>query len=207
MKAKLLLIVGFVAITGLTATAQKITEGDKDLAFLKGETKFNIEYDYTGMTISRDNKPEADYLKEHVDKGNAKQPGKGDRWAAKWANNRTAMYEPKFEELVNNMLFKGKTNATAGKDQKDAKYTIKVKTLMTEPGFNSIAMKRDPFCQFEISWVETATGKVMAKGTMTAAGINMGGSDWDFDPADSIKECYAKAGKTVGATMAKKMKK
>jgi hypothetical protein len=34
----------------------------------------------------------------------------------------------------------------------------------------------------------------------------MGGSDWDFDPSNSIKECYAKAGKTVGATMAKKMK-
>jgi hypothetical protein len=34
----------------------------------------------------------------------------------------------------------------------------------------------------------------------------MGGSDWDFDPSNSIKECYAKAGKVCGATMAKAMK-
>ena len=45
MKTKLLLIAGFIAVAGLSAKGQKITEGDKTLAFLKGETKFNIEYD------------------------------------------------------------------------------------------------------------------------------------------------------------------
>ncbi|MBL0330282.1 MAG: hypothetical protein IPP64_12875 [Bacteroidetes bacterium] len=203
-KLKLIAIIGFLATAG-AASAQKITEGDKDLAFLKGETKFNIEYEYTDMMVGK--KTEKEYLDEKIKKGNEKQPGKGDRWAEQWKNNRASMYEPMFEELINKQLFKGKTNATAAKNQKDAKYTIHVKVLVTEPGFNSVVLKVNPYCKFEISWVETATGKVMAKGETTAQGVNMGGSDWDFDPSNSIKECYAKAGKTVGGTMAKKMKK
>lgn len=201
---KLLAAVGLIALTG-TLSAQKIVEGDKNLAFLKGETKFNIEYDYTDMLVGKIS--EADYKADKIAKHNAKQPGKGDRWAEKWVNNRASVYEPMFEELINKMLFKGKTNATAAKNEKAAKYTIKVKTLMTEPGFNSVVMKQNPFCRFEIYWIEIASGKVMAKGLVTAQGVNMGGSDWDFDPTDSIKECYAKCGKEVGAGMAKKMKK
>lgn len=205
-KIKLLAIVGFVAITG-AANAQKIIEGDKDMKFLKGETKFNIEYDYTGMTIGKDNKPEEEYLKEKAAKGNEKQPGKGDRWVEKWKNDRASQYEPMFEELINKMLFKGETGATAGKNMKDAKYTIKVKTLITEPGFNSVVMKVNPYCKYEITWVEISSGKEMAKGLVTAMGVNMASTDWDFDQSKSIKECYAKCGKEVGAGMAKKMKK
>lgn len=203
-KIKLLAIIGFVTIAGV-ANAQKIVEGDKNLSFLKGEKKFNIEYDYTDMLVGK--KPESEYLQEKIDKGNAKQPGKGDKWAEKWKNNRASIYEPMFDELINKMLFKGKTNAVAAKGEKDAKYTIKVKTVMTEPGFNSVVMKQNPFCRFEIYFIEISSGKVMAKGLITAQGVlASGGSDWDFDPTNQIKECYAKAGKVVGSTMAKKMK-
>lgn len=202
-KIKLFAILIFVAFTS-AANAQKIVEGDKSLAFLKGQTKFNIEYDYTDMLVGK--KPEAEYKAEKIAKGNEKQPGKGDRWAEKWVNDRTSTFEPMFEELINKQLFKGKTNATAAKNVKDAKYTIKVKTLVTEPGFNSVVMKVNPFCKYEIYWIENATGKVMAKGLITAQGVNMASTDFDFDQSKSIKECYAKAGKVVGTTMAKKMK-
>jgi hypothetical protein len=204
MKTKLLLIAGFIAFTGLNTKAQKITEGDKSLSFLAGETKVNIVYDYDGMLVGK--KTEEEYLNEKKAKGNEKQPGKGDRWVEKWHNNKTSLYEPMFDELINKQLLKGKTNATAVKGATDAKYTIIVKTLVMEPGFNSVVMKQNPFCKYEITYIETATKKVMAKGLITAQGVLMGGSDWDFDPANSIKECYAKAGKVVGASMAKAMK-
>ncbi len=204
MKAKLLLIAGFIAVTGLSVKGQKIIEGDKKLSFLSGETKINIVYDYDGMLVGK--KKEAEYLKEKAAKGNEKQPGKGDRWVEKWHNNKTNLYEPMFDELINKMLIKGKTNATAAKGMKDTKYTIVVKTVMMEPGFNSVVMKQDPFCKYEISWIETSTKTVMAKGLITAKGILMGGSDWDFDPSNGIKECFAKAGKVCGSSMAKAMK-
>ncbi|MBN8697171.1 MAG: hypothetical protein J0L87_11640 [Bacteroidetes bacterium] len=205
MKAKMLLIAGFIAVTAMTAKAQKFTEGDESLSFLAGETKFNIEYVYDGMMVGK--KAEADYKAEKIDAYNKKQPGKGDRWAEKWVNSRSAVYEPMFEELINKMLFKGKTNASAAKNQKDAKYTIVVKTVMLEPGFNSFAMKVNPYCDFEVSFVETATGKVMAKAFLNnVQGVVVNDNDWDFDPSNRIKECFAKAGKMVGGKMAKALK-
>lgn len=201
----MLLIAGFIAVTAMTAKAQKFTEGDESLSFLAGETKFNIEYVYDGMMVGK--KAEADYKAEKIDAYNKKQPGKGDRWAEKWVNSRSAVYEPMFEELINKMLFKGKTNASAAKNQKDAKYTIVVKTVMLEPGFNSFAMKVNPYCDFEVSFVETATGKVMAKAFLNnVQGVVVNDNDWDFDPSNRIKECFAKAGKMVGGKMAKALK-
>lgn len=204
--AKLLLVVCFFALTANVTKAQKFTEGDESLSFCSGETKFNIEYVYDGMMVGK--KAEADYKAEKIDTYNKKQPGKGDRWAEKWVNSRSMVYEPMFEELINKMLFKGKTNATAAKNQKDAKYTIIVKTVMLEPGFNSMVMKVNPYCDFEVSWVETSSQKVMAKAFLNnVQGVVMADNDWDFDPSNRIKECFAKAGKMIGGKMAKAMKK
>jgi hypothetical protein len=188
------------------ANAQKITEGDETLSFLKGEKNFNIEYVYDGMMVGK--KTEADYKAEKVKAYNEKQPGKGDRWAEKWVNSRSMVYEPMFEELINKILFKEKTGASAAKNQKDAKYTIVVKTIMLEPGFNSFAMKVNPYCDFEVSWVEKGTGKVMAKAFLNnVMGVVVNDNDWDFDPSNRIKECFAKAGKMIGVKMSKAMNK
>lgn len=205
-KLNTILVAGALSILTFNASAQKITEGDETLSFLKGEKKFNIEYVYDGMMVGK--KTEADYKAEKIAAYNEKQPGKGDRWAEKWVNSRSAVYEPMFEELINKILFKEKTDATAAKNQKDAKYTIVVKTVMLEPGFNSFAMKVNPYCDFEVSWVETATGKVMAKAFLNnVMGVVMNDNDWDFDPSNRIKECFAKAGKMIGVKMAKAMTK
>lgn len=205
MKTKLLLIAGFIAITGLTSKAQKFVEGDESLSFLSGESKLNIEYVYDGMMVGK--KTEADYKAEKIKMYNEKQPGKGDRWAEKWVNSRAMVYEPMFEELLNKLLFKAKTNVTAAKNQKDAKYTMVVKTVMLEPGFNSYVMKVNPYCDFEVSFVETATGKVMSKFFLNnVQGVVVNDNDWDFDPSNRIKECFAKAGKMMGAKIGKAMK-
>ena len=176
---------------------------DTDLSFLSGQTKFNIEYSYDKMMVA--DATEETYKKEKITKFNEKQPGKGDRWAEKWVNARTLVYEPMFEELISKYVFKANGGMVA-KKQADAKYTVYVKTLNTDPGWNAVVMKRNPKCVFEISVVEVATGKVKAKGEMKASGVLMGGSDWDFDPTNSIKECYAKAGKEVGKRIAKAVK-
>jgi hypothetical protein len=176
---------------------------DADLSFLSGQTKFNIEYNYDKMMVA--DATEETYKKEKIAKFNEKQPGKGERWAEKWVNARALTYEPMFEELSNKFIFKA-NGGTAAKKQADAKYTIYVRTLNTDPGWNAVVMKRNPKCVFEISIIEIATGKEKAKGEMKASGILMGGSDWDFDPTNSIKECYAKAGKEVGKKIAKAVK-
>jgi hypothetical protein len=186
-----------------SAKAQDDNIGDVDLSFLAGQTKFNIEYNYDKMMVG--DQDEATYKKEKMAKLDAKQPGKGDRWAEKWVNARQLVYEPMFEELINKFIYKA-NSSVAAKKQADAKYSIVVRTIMTDPGFNAVVMKKNPKCEFEVKWVEIATGKVKASATFKAAGVLMGGSDWDFDPTGSIKECYAKAGKLVGKRMEKFLK-
>ena len=194
---KQFMMAALIILFAFAVHAQKYTEGDKELTFLKGEKVINLEYNYDNLKVGK--KPEAEYKKEKIDDFNKKQPGKGERWAEKWVNNRAAVYEPMFEELLNKILFKAKTNVTAAKNQTTAKYTLIVHTTMIEPGFNAVVMKVDPSCNFEFSWIENATKKVMAKGEMNrVAGHVMFDNDWEFDPSNRIKECYAKAGKKIG---------
>jgi hypothetical protein len=192
----------FLLSAGMNAQKLRVVEGDEKMAFLKGETNFNLVYDYEGMYVGKE--AEVDYKKRKVDDFNKKQPGKGDRWAEKWVNSRSVVYEPMFEELINKILFKKKTNATAAKNKNEAKYTVVVKTTMTEPGFNSFVMKVNPSANYEVHIKETAGGKVVYKANlMNVAGIVVNDNDYDFDPSNRIKECYAKAGKVVGTAMAK----
>ncbi len=193
----------FLSAAMLTANLNAQDFDDADLSFLSGQSKLNIEYNYDKMMVA--DATEEAYKQEKIAKFNEKQPGKGERWAEKWVNARTLSYEPMFEELISKFVFKANGGSVA-KKQADAKYTVLVKTLNTDPGWNAVVMKRNPKCVFEISIIEVATGKVKAKGEMKASGILMGGSDWDFDPTNSIKECYAKAGKEVGKKIAKAVK-
>jgi hypothetical protein len=194
----------FIFLMGINIQAQQIIEGDVSLAFITGENKFNLEYIYDGMMVGK--KTEIDYKTEKIAYYNQKQAGKGDSWAQKWVGSRAAIYEPMFEELLNKMLAKAKPGALAEKNKSDAKYTIVVKTIMLEPGFNSFVLKVNPYCDFEITWIETPTKKVMAKEFLNnVAGVVVADNDWDFDPSNRIKECFAKAGKMVGKKMAKKL--
>ena len=176
-----------------------------DLSFLAGQTSFNLKYNYDNMTVGE--KSESDYRKDKIAKFDEKEPGKGERWEKNWVNARQLAYQPRFEELLNKILTKEKTNATANEDVKGTKYTIIVHTIFTEPGFNAVVMKKNPYCIFEIIFIDNETGKEKAKATVKAAGVLFGGSEFDFDPANSIKECYAKAGKVLGKEMARAIKR
>lgn len=205
MKKILSVAVTALLLTTTNVNAQKFTEGDDKLTFLKGETSLNIEYDYKNMMVGKIT--EEDYKKDKIEDFNKKQPGKGERWAEKWVASRESVYEPMFEELINKILFKGKTNMVAGKKQAAAKYTLVVRTVMMEPGFNAVVMKVDPSCNYEFEFVENATKKVVAKAELKRVmGVVMNDNDWAFDPSNRIKECYAKAGKVWGKKLVKALK-
>jgi hypothetical protein len=78
---------------------------------------------------------------------------------------------------------------------------------MLEPGFTSPFLKVNPYCDFEVSFIEISSGKVLTKTFLNnVQGVVMNDYDWDFDPSNRIKESFAKAGKMVGGFMTKKMK-
>lgn len=190
----------FVAVN--SALAQKIVEGDKTLAFLKGTTKLNLDYDDAWMTLGKENKSEDKYLEEMLMKLNQKKPGKGDRWVEKWKNDKISRYVA-FESALNLEL--SKSNVMAARQADGSKYTIRLKLLNFDPGAAG-SIKVQPTCKFEMAWVDIATGIVAAKGTLTITDQKAEVTKKDYDPMEAVRECYLKCGKELGMGMAKKMK-
>lgn len=175
----------------LGSFAQKIKLVEGDLSPLAGQQEINTEFDYSQMKVGKfDN--EAEYVSKKKEELNNKEAGRGDTWAKAWVDDRQNRFEPKFNEL-----FAKSSGITLGTSPK-SKYTMIVKTIFTEPGFNIGVMRKNAMINTEITIVETGNKKkVVARITMDKAlGRTFGG--YDFDTGLRIAEAYADGGKALG---------
>jgi hypothetical protein len=199
MKNLKLILAGAALLVAGAISAQKWSEG-KDLSYLKGQKEVAFQFVYDNLTVGKKGKTETDYVAEKVADNNKKEAGKGDAWAKAWVDARQKTYEPKFEELFNKT---GGDKISGNRKNTTAKYTVIIRTLRIEPGYNIGVMKQAAFCDFEITIVETANPtKVLSKGVL----LNQPGSQvmgYDYDVASRVQECYAKGGKTLGKTLGK----
>ena len=198
---KIISLISILLISVLTSiNAQKIVVKSGSLIKIKESKFFNIEYDYSSMSVGKFEKEE-DYIIEKVKIYNDKNPGSGDKWHEAWVSDRKSKFEPKFEQLINKFL--GKQGVYIGSENKDAKYTIILHTTSTEPGFNIYVTRKPALINVEMKIVETSDpGNVVAmiisknnKGT--AMGMN------DMDTGVRITEAYAKCGKELGKFLMK----
>ena len=175
----------------------KLVSGD--VKVLKSVKDYNIQYDYEGLKVG--GVDEEDYLNEKVKDKNKKEAGSGDKFKASWKNDRSQKFEPKFEELFNKTM--EDVNAKGKKENKNAKYTIIVKTDYIEPGYNIGISRKPAFINVTIKIVETANpSNVIAKIMFT----NVPGQDamgFDYDAGGRIAESYAKSGKELGKYLLK----
>lgn len=191
-------VILFSAVS-LNVQAQKIKLVNGDLGVLAGQNEINTEFVYDGMAVGKF-KTEEEYIAKKTEEYNKKEAGKGDSWAKSWKADRQARFEPKFNEL-----FGESSGMTSGGSPK-AKYTMIVKTIFTEPGFNVGIWRENASINLEISIVETANkGKALAEITvMKALGRTFGG--FDFDTGVRLAEAYADAGKALGKFVKSKSK-
>ena len=198
MKKTFLIIVALIVSSILNAQ----THAKKgDYSFLKNEKNISIVFDYSNMKVGK-KLSEEKYVDEKVKEHNKKEAGKGDKWKEGWFGARESRYQPKFMELINKSLDNTSLKAN---ESGDAKYTLIVKTVFTEPGFNVGVMKQPAYVNFEMIFIETDSKKEIKKYILT----NVPGSQamgYDFDAGSRIAECYAKAGKMMGAYIAKALK-
>lgn len=179
--------------------AQKIKLDSGNLKALKGQKEFNIVYEYDDMQVGKFDSEEA-YIEERVTKLNDKEAGSGDKWKEGWFADREGRYHPKFEELLNVNLDK----ASASANNAGAKYTIVLKTVFTEPGFNVGVARKNASINVVIHFVESGTDNII--GVMTMDKIpGRGGMGYDFDTGFRIQEAYAKCGKELGKYLSKKV--
>jgi hypothetical protein len=189
---RLATLLSLTFLFGLQINAQKVktTSGNEDI--LKPESSINIEFNYDNISVGK-YKNEQEYVTAKTEEYNKKEPGKGDTWAASWKNDKESRFQPKFIELFT--LTSGMT------DSKTAKYTMIVKTLSIEPGWNIGISRHNAEIDLEVWIVETANkGNKLA--TFTINNVPGGTAfGYDFDTGLRISEAYAKAGKSLGKSL------
>ena len=191
----------FLMLLGLSFSgyAQKIKLVSGSLAGLKGEKSVNAEFTYNDMGVGKFAKEE-DYVNKKKGEYNEKEAGKGDKWAQAWVDDRKEKFEPQFRELF------AKQSDLSSVDA-NAKYTMIVHTIFTEPGYNIGISSMPAYINLEVLIVETAN-KSTVVATITVMKIpGRSAMGYDFDTGARLAEAYAKGGKEVGAFLAKNMKK
>jgi hypothetical protein len=179
--------------------AQKLKLNSGELAFLKGQSTINVQYDYADMSVGKYDREE-DYVTDKVNDYNKKEAGKGDEWKKNWVADRTERYEPKFEELMNKELEK---NGVKFGNYPDAEYTLILRTTFTEPGFNVGVARKNAYTDLEAVFIPTGSTKEMAAISIENS-PGRGGMGYDFDSGFRIQESYAKAGKELAQFLKKK---
>lgn len=199
MNSKKIVLFAMAALLSCTAMAEKIKLKSGNLSQLKGVSKFNVRYEYDGMTVTTKNRDEAEFIREKQSDYNAKEAGKGDKWATSWKTDRAARFEPQFKEQ-----FDKQSGAEVG-DFPSEKYTLVFRTTHTELGYNIGISRRNAYIDGEVLIVETANpDRVIATLSVDdCAGRQFGGMD--FDTGERLKEAYAVAGKGVGKFIRKKI--
>ncbi len=203
MKKAFLLIPLFLLF--LTVDAQKITVKSGDLSFLKGVTELNVDYDYGNMAVGKF-KTEADYIEKKKNEYNEDEPGKGDRWEEEWHADKENTYHRKFEELFNVIMYGHNTGMKIG-SYPNADYTLVLKTIFLEPGFNIGISRKDASINVIAEFVTSDDPEnILAVITMDKV-PGRGAMGGDFDTEYRIGEAYAKCGKELAEYLWKKVLK
>lgn len=183
------LLLSIIATLSLNVLAQKMKTTEGNLAVLKSENSINVEFTYENVSVGK-YKNEQDYISDKKNEYNKKEPGRGDRWAKAWIDDRESRYETKFIELF--------TETSGMSISSKAKYTLIFQTTSIEPGFNIVIKRKNAEIDAVALIVETANrSNVIAKITLNnAPGRTFGGND--YDTGERISEAYEKAGKSLG---------
>ena len=195
-KLSICLTVAFLVIFNLVGNCQKVNlDGDQE--FLKSENKIALEYKYDKMGVGKFKNGD-EYMAKKTSEYNEKEAGKGDKWALSWVADRSERYEPKFEELLNQNC------KLINFDQNNkSNYTMIVETTFTEPGYNIGVMSKVASINLKITFVDKAGKKLAIMTIEKVPGRDAMG--FDYDTGVRIEEAYAKAGKSVGKFIDKKI--
>ncbi|MBN2669430.1 MAG: hypothetical protein JXR60_09385 [Bacteroidales bacterium] len=200
MKRILLTLVAIGIIVN-ASFAQKIKLISGDISIFKSISSLNVEFVYPDdMKVGKLSQQE--YVASKKTKAESKEAGAGEKWEASWLADRTQHYEPKFMELLTAYLTPKNLIAS---NTPSEKYTMVVKTIFTEPGFNIGVTRKPAYVDLEITLIETDTKKEVVKILLEKApGNSYGGGD--FDTGFRIGEAYAKAAKSLAGFIIKKAK-
>ncbi|WP_179375078.1 hypothetical protein [Winogradskyella wichelsiae] len=186
--------------TLIYAQKMKVTEGDFD--FIKGQSEINVEFDYSNLTLLKDELTNDEYVKAHSEDLEKKGKGKGKAWKKSWEASKDLIYAPKFLELMNRDLYEDE-GVSFEEGLTKAKYTLIVEVIWIYPGWNAAVMRQPAKLTTVLKFVETANrdNVVLKITSKNAPGNRFGGT---FSNEDRIGEGFAKTGKSLSKLIMKK---
>ena len=198
MKTNKLLMTLVLTCTMLWTQAQKVEVISGDIKTVSGETKFNIQYDFSSFGVGKYG-DEQSYVDAKKTEYAAKDPAKATEFETNWKAAKTKIFQPKFETTLNKYLG---SDYNVSSSNTTAKYTIILKTKYVEPGFFAGMVKKYPYVDVEFFIVETINTKniVADLSGNKMTGIALMGPD-DM----KVGEAYAAAGRIFGSYMAKSL--
>lgn len=172
--------------------AVRVTEGD--LSYLANVKVIRIEYDYSQKTVCKF-PDEEQYLNHHKEKW-SKETYK--RFETEWKSLPKEKLEPMFQMYFNRKIA---VEGILGKNYADsAEVTMILQVKTEEPDSHPETEQRLPYLHAMCTFLNKE-GEFIARIQLTAFGSR------DDRPATRITECYAIAGKMVGGTIVKELRK
>ncbi len=165
--------------------------GDKTKSYLQGVKKISLKIDYSKAAVGKFSSEEEYVAKKEAD-------GKAD-FREKWETQKTTVFIPKFESLINEYT-KEKGIEVGTKVEGDLNMVVYVTHM--EPGWNIGISRRDASINLEIEiFKKGETDPVVVYTMRNVPGY--GAAGFDFDAGYRLGQCFAKAGKELGAFFAK----
>jgi hypothetical protein len=194
----IVLLTIFTFLFSLSTYGQKIKLLEGNFTALKGQQSFDLKFTYDHMIIG-ENTPEEKFLEKKEHDWNLKEQERGKAFVTQWYVDREGLYEPAFVDE-----FEG--NSKIRTLEKEAKYTLIVKTTRTEGGWDGGVMTHPGEIDGELWIVESGNeSSVPVKiGFYGIYGkVSNGG---DFEMTTRIESAYKSAGRLLGMYLQRKIK-
>jgi|GEM_PF-3940627 len=166
-------------------------KGDNTKGYLQGVKTINVKFDYSKTAVGKFSSQQEYIAKKEADG----KVGFGE----KWETQKTTVFIPKFESLINKYT-KDKGLEIGTKVEGDLNMVVYVTHI--EPGWNIGISRRNATINLEIEiFKKGETEPVVIYGMKNVPGG--GAAGFDFDAGYRIGQCFAKAGKELGAFFSK----
>jgi hypothetical protein len=162
------------------------------LAELKDMKSVRLVFDYTNLYYGEES--ESDYIKRQMSAKDADETGTGEIWRENWLKERTDIYEPRFKQLLEELL----PDVSAGKDVESA-IVMNIHVTYIEAGYytGTNFAKRPAYVDMTITI--TKEDRELAVVTLYHS-TGVGGM---YSGSKRIGEAYAKAAKTLALNIIK----
>jgi hypothetical protein len=182
------LLVLLLCAVSTTTFGQKAKLKQGSLKPLFSETSLNYEFSYDSLIVG-DTTSEKVFLEKRRKRFNDLNEGMGDGYVTEWYEARKSKYEPSF------LYYFGKASGIT-KNSPDSKYTVIVKTMTTEPGWNFGVATSDGKVGGELLIVETKDrSKLIAKIVFSHRSDDVG---VDAAFVNRLQQAYVNAAKLTG---------